>query len=227
VRERINKPEVKLKNLIMKIKENGYKPLSVGIDLTGSETRPSGLCILDGEKAYLSLIKTNEDIINRTLEINPSVISIDSPLSLPKNRDCAYDTCECRKYGINRECERILKKRGINVYPCLIPSMQKLTLRGINLSNIFAEKVILTIESYPGAAQDILGFPRKRIDLKSLETDLINMGITPSCERDVVTHDELDALTSALAGYFYLADMYEAIGNPEEKYLIIPDLKRK
>jgi len=41
-----------------------------------------------------------------------------------------------------------------------------------------------------------------------------------------VTHDELDALTSALAGYFYLAGWYEAIGNPAEGYLILPDTNR-
>ena len=126
-----------------------------------------------------------------------------------------------------RECERILKRRGINVYPCLIPSMQKLTLRGMNLTKAFEEKGVQVIESYPGAAQDILGFPRKRIDLKALEVDLMNMGIKPHSDKEVISHDELDALTSALVGYFYLAGMYEAIGNPEEKYLIIPNLKRK
>ncbi|MFA5213604.1 MAG: hypothetical protein WC406_09740 [Methanoregula sp.] len=28
-----------------------------------------------------------------------------------------------------------------------------------------------------------------------------------------ITHDQLDALISAFVGYFYLAGMYEAIGN--------------
>lgn len=226
-RERIKKPEVKLNDLIKKIKKKYYKPLSVGIDLTGSELRPSGFCILDGHKAYMSLLKTDEELIAETLKANPAVVSIDSPLSLPKERDCASDTCECRKFGITRECERILKKRGINVYPCLIQSMQKLTLRGMHLTKALEEKGIQVIESYPGAAQDILGFPRKRVDLKALEIDMFNMGIKPYSDKEVITHDEIDALTSALVGYFYLAGMYEAIGNPEEKYLIIPDLKRK
>lgn len=226
-RAQIRKPEVKLMDLIKKIKKNGYKPLVVGIDLTGSEARPSGFCILDANKAQMTLLSTDEEIVAKTLEANPDVVSIDSPLSLPKGRDCASDTCECRKIGIMRECERILKRRGINVYPCLIPSMQKLTLRGMNLTKAFEEKGVQVIESYPGAAQDILGFPRKRIDLKALEVDLMNMGIKPHSDKEVISHDELDALTSALVGYFYLAGMYEAIGNPEEKYLIIPDLKRK
>jgi predicted nuclease with RNAse H fold len=226
-REQIKKPEVKLNDLIKKIKKKDYKPLSVGIDLTGSELRPSGFCILAGHKAHMKLLRTDEELIAATLKANPTVVSIDSPLSIPRGRDCANDTCECRQFGITRECERILKKRGINVYPCLIPSMQKLTLRGMRLTNTLEEKGIQVIESYPGAAQDILGFPRKRVDLKALEIDLFNMGIKPHSDKEVITHDEIDALTSALVGYFYLAGMYEAIGNPEEKYLIIPDLKRK
>jgi uncharacterized protein YprB with RNaseH-like and TPR domain/predicted nuclease with RNAse H fold len=226
-RKAIKKPEIKLNELTKKIRKTRSKPLSVGIDLTGSETRPSGVCVLDGNKAYMSLVKTDEEIIAKTLAANPAVVSIDSPLSLPKGRDCASDSCTCRKFGIMRECERLLKRRGINVYPCLIPSMQKMTLRGMNLAKALEERGLLVIESYPGAAQDIMGFPRKRVDLKALEVDLFNMGIKPYSDKEVITHDEIDALTSALVGYFYLTGMYEAIGNPEEKYLIIPDLKRK
>ena len=37
-----------------------------------------------------------------------------------------------------------------------------------------------------------------------------------------VTHDEVDAITSALVGLFYLADDYIALGNVEEDYLIVP-----
>ncbi len=227
IRERIKKPDLKLNVLIKDVKGNDFKPLAVGIDLTGSETRPSGFCILDGYKAHMRLIKTDEELIEETLKVNPAVVSIDSPLSLPSGRDCASDTCQCRQYGIMRECERILKRRGINVYPCLIPSMQRLTLRGMRLAKALEDKGVLVIESYPGAAQDILGFPRKRIDLKALEVDLMSMGIKPVSDKEVISHDELDALTSALVGYFYLAGRYEAIGIPEEKYLIIPDLERK
>ena len=224
-RSRIKTIEIKINTLIKKIKNKGYKPLSVGIDLTGSEKKASGFCILYENKAYLYSLKTDEEIISKTLDTKPAIISIDSPLSLPKGRCCASDSCECRKYGITRESERILKKRGINVYPCLIKSMQKLTLRGIRLAKIFEENGYQVIESYPGAAQDILRFPRKRVDLRELEIDLMNMGIKPFSDKDIINHDEIDALTSALVGYFYLAGMYEPIGNIEEGYLIIPDIK--
>jgi hypothetical protein len=37
-----------------------------------------------------------------------------------------------------------------------------------------------------------------------------------------LTHDELDAVTSALVGYFYLAGAYEGLGADDENYMIIP-----
>ncbi len=37
-----------------------------------------------------------------------------------------------------------------------------------------------------------------------------------------ITHDEVDAITSALVGVFYLADDYIALGTPAEEYLIVP-----
>jgi uncharacterized protein YprB with RNaseH-like and TPR domain/predicted nuclease with RNAse H fold len=226
-RKKIEKIEIEVDSLIQKIRNRNRSPVSVGIDLSGSEERNSGFCILQENKAYLEVLKTDDELISKTVSVKPTVISIDSPLSLPKDRCCADDSCECRKYGITRECERILKKRGINVYPCLIKSMQKLTLRGIKLAKIFGEHGYEVIESYPGAAQDILGIPRKRVNLKALETDLRNMGTKVYSERETITHDELDALTSALVGYFYLAGDYEAIGNIDEEYLIIPSFNKQ
>lgn len=221
-RGKIDRVAIEIDNLIRLIDANGHTPVAVGIDLSGSEARETGICLLRGRDAYLAVAKTDGDIISMALGARPAIISIDSPLSLPRGRCCAEDSCTCRKYGITRECERILKKKGINVYPCLIRSMQTLTVRGIMLAGLFSQQGYKVIESYPGAAQDILRFPRKRVDLEELKTDLVNMGIRVHSDREVVTHDQIDALTAALVGYFYLAGSYEAIGNPDEGYLIIP-----
>lgn len=223
-RDSIKRSEVKIKGLLQKI-ENP-EPVAVGIDLSGSEKKASGFCILRRDHAYLDLLKTDKEIVEATVNAEPTIISIDSPLSLPEGRCCAEDSCQCRKYGIMRECERTLKKRGINVYPCLIPSMQKLTMRGIRLAEEFRRAGYDVIESYPGAAQDVLGFPRKKVGLRELEADLINMGIEPHSDKEVISHDEIDAMTSALVGYFYLAGDYEALGNDEENFLIIPRLDK-
>jgi hypothetical protein len=42
--------------------------------------------------------------------------------------------------------------------------------------------------------------------------------------KENVSHDELDAITSAIVGLFYLAGKYEGLGNDKEEYLVIPKI---
>jgi len=197
----------------------------VGIDLTGAETRASGWCLLEGCQALTKRLYTNADLIQATLDAKPNLISIDSPLSLPKGRITAGDDDPGRKvYGITRYCERALKKRGINVYPCLIKSMQGLTTRGIQLTGAFRDLGIPVIESYPGAAQDIINIPRKRASLEFLKNGLAEFGIKGEFLENRVSHDELDAITSAIVGLFFWSGQFEALGSNEEEFLIVPDV---
>lgn len=203
-------------------RESGY-PVVVGIDLTGSERRPSGWACLRGNDAEVRRFHSDEDLIAGTLSRNPELVSMDSPLSIPRGRHCTSDKCWCRrKYGIARECERELWRRGVRVYPCLLPSMQNLTKRGMRLAREFRSRGLRVIESYPGAAQDILRISRKKTSLEELKAGIRDLGLKGESLEASVNHDELDALTSALVGYFYLAKSYEAVGTPEEEFLIIP-----
>lgn len=200
----------------------------VGIDLTGSELRPSGWCQLLNGRAVTRRIGSDAELIKATIETEPDLVSIDSPLSLPKGRLRVDDDDPGRQtFGITRECERILKKRGVNVYPSLIKSMQALTARGIRMAQHFRSLGVPVIESYPGAAQDIMNIPRKRADLTLLRAGLREFGIFGDFEQEEVSHDELDAITSAAVGLFFLSGKYEALGNSDEEHLIIPDVKSK
>jgi uncharacterized protein YprB with RNaseH-like and TPR domain/predicted nuclease with RNAse H fold len=212
-------------SIILSELDLGTKPLKViGIDLTGSELRPSGWCLLDGSFAVTRRLASDDDIVRNTLEISPSLISIDSPLSLPRGRVVVTDDDPGREtYGITRHCERVLKRRGINVYPCLIKSMQLLTARGIRLARMFRRLGVPVIESYPGAAQDIMNIPRKRADLGLLQKGISDFGIKGDFLVNAVSHDELDAITSAIVGLFFLSGRFEALGNEDEESLIIPD----
>lgn len=218
-----------LKPLITFDELNRIVPLSretfVGIDVVSSEDRESGYCILKGNRAETFRIKTDEEMIRLAQEAGAKLISIDSPLTIPKGRKTYFDDDPGRdEYGIMRECERILKKRGVSVYPCLIPSMQKLTRRGIQLADKLRKLGIPVIESYPGAAQDILAIPRKRAGLNYLADALAEFGIYDNFTERKISHDELDAITSAIVGLFFWTGMFEGIGNLDEEYLIIPDL---
>ena len=79
----------------------------VGIDLTGSEMRKSGWCLLQGKNCQVASFLENKDLIDRTVQESPDLISIDSPLCLPAGRLSVRDDDPGReRYGIMRECER-------------------------------------------------------------------------------------------------------------------------
>jgi uncharacterized protein YprB with RNaseH-like and TPR domain/predicted nuclease with RNAse H fold/adenylate kinase family enzyme len=195
-------------------------PKVVGIDLRGKPENPTGWAVCQGSRADTCVLFNDHEIIGRTVAENPDVVSIDAPLALPRGRQSAFDDSPCRKEGgIVRDAERILWARGVGVYPALIPHMQKLTERGMRLAQRLESLGIKVIESYPGAAQDVLGIPRKRANEDLLTRGLCEFGYAFD---DGKSHDELDAITSALVGYFYLADEYEAIGADDECFMIIP-----
>lgn len=217
-------PKVTYDHLVTDVRSKSLNV--VGIDLSGSEERATGWCLLNGRRAATKLVWTNKEIIEETIAAHPDLVSIDSPLSLPKGRIKVSDDDPGRdKYGIMRECERILKKRGVNVYPSLINSMQRLTDRGIRLAKMFRSQGLPVIESYPGAAQDIMGIPRKRAGLDYLKKGLDEFGIRGEFLNAKVSHDEADAITSSVVGLFFWSGKFEGLGNDDEEYLIIPDLE--
>jgi uncharacterized protein YprB with RNaseH-like and TPR domain/predicted nuclease with RNAse H fold len=196
--------------------QNPQRPIRiVGIDLTGSAKRATGWALMEGAHATTTCIRTDEELVRETLAVTPDLVSIDSPLSLPEN----YGNLDAPIY---RKCELALKRMGISVFWCLLPSMRMLTERGIKLARELRAAGLHVIESYPGAAQDILGIPRKKASLLELKWGLSLAGITGEFLATSITHDEVDAITSALVGLFYLAGDYIALGTPAEEYLIVP-----
>lgn len=194
----------------------------IGIDLAGKVSSRTGMCLLVNSEAKTMVAHTDEDIIEAVETYRPDLISIDAPLSLPKGRTSVYDDDPCRSAGILRYSERELKKRGVNSYPALIRSMQMLTQRGIDLADLFRHKGYPVIECFPGAAQDVVQLPRKRTDQSLLKKGLTELGIDGEFRKSSVTHDELDAITAALVGQFFISGFYEPLGIPEENDMIIP-----
>lgn len=194
----------------------------VGIDLAAAEGRRNGWAALEGPSVKTATFETDKQLVEAAVREQPHLVSIDAPLSIPRGRDCTDDSCQCRSFGIMRECERELKRRGLNVYPCLLPSMSALTERGIALARTFGTLGIPVIESYPGAAQDILRIPRKKASLADMRLSLNDMGFEGRPLGQETSHDELDAMTAALVGYLHLAGQAEALGDAREGCLFVP-----
>ncbi len=173
--------------------------------MAGSEARPSGLCILRAMSARTCVLYSDEEIIQSIENSKPKIIAIDAPLTLPKGRK----SLEQRSPIHLRECDRELLKRGIRFFPVTLGPMRKLTARGIRLRKIL-EKKYKVIEVYPGGAQDVLRIPRKQHGLDKLRQGLQKTGIKGLNDR--MTHDELDAVTSALVGKMFLEGRTETFG---------------
>lgn len=197
------------------------KSVVVGIDLAGSEKRPTGFCAMDRKMSIRSsiLLYIDEEIIERVGTAGPEVVSIDAPLGMPSGRKSLED----RRGPHLRKCDRALLKMGIRIFPLTLGPMRMLTSRGIRLKKTFEGMGSRVIEVYPGGAQDILKIPRKHEGLRVLREALERIGVKGMNEE--MTGDELDAVTSALVGLMYLRGEYLALGDEDEGLMIIPKLK--
>ena len=196
----------------------------IGIDLTGSAKKASGFAVLQQGYAMTLRLKTDEEILDQIQRNKPALVSIDCPLSLPYGRISVFDDDPGRnEFGILRQSDRDLLRRGIRCYPPLLKSMQKLTLRGITLARRITDMGYPVIETFPGGVQDILGISRKQYGPDLLLRGLQQLGIM-NLDSKPISHDELDAVTAAIAGLYYLAGFYDQVGNEQEGYIILPGL---
>jgi hypothetical protein len=79
---------------------------------------------MNGAEATTKSLSTDDELINETIAAQPDLVSIDSPLSLPEGWQDPDKPCG---QPIYRKCELALKRMGISVFWCLLPSMKSLT----------------------------------------------------------------------------------------------------
>jgi len=155
----------------------------VGIDLAGRPENPSGFCTMIEEDGNSStetrLLFSDTDIFTEIEKIKPQCIAIDAPFWIPRSQ-----------MGIVvpwRNSEQLLLKRGFRPLSPALPTMQQLAERAIRLVNDLRHKGYNVIETFPRAAEIILGLskePRKN-------------------------QDEYDALLCALVAKCYLEKNFE------------------
>ncbi len=192
----------------------------VGLDLTAGD-KETGVALLNGYHVQTCSLRSDDQILDYIAKKQPRIVSIDSPLGLPGGG--ASINAES---GIVRVAEHDLASIGIPAYPALIDSMQNLTLRGIRLKRAIEDlpNPPRVIESYPGAAQDILCIPRKQKSLELLREGLRRLGLRGS-GLDTPSHDEMDAITAAIVGRYFETGTFEPMGVPAEAQLIVPKIR--
>ncbi|MCE5263229.1 MAG: DUF429 domain-containing protein [Deltaproteobacteria bacterium] len=196
------------------------KPLVVvGVDLAGSTARPTGICILRGLRAETHVVYGDDEILRWVSEARPAVVPIDAPLSLPEGRATIHD----RSGGHFRECDLELRRLGIRFFPITLGPMRMLTERGMALKAKMEALGFRAVECYPGAAQDLWGISRQHKDRVGLLAGLRKLGLRGLPEG--LTGDELDAVTAALVGRWFLRGKAELIGG--DAGIVIPSVDRR
>lgn len=189
----------------------------LGVDLAGTEKRPTGVCLLSWDYTCRCWIVYRDlDIVVASLTYRPRVIAIDAPLTLPRGRKSLKN----REPVHYRRCDLELRRRGIKFFPITLGPMRALTARGMVLKKMLEDWGFSVIEVYPGGAQDVLGLPRKSKSLKMLIEGLGMLGLKGL--RNDMTGDEADAATCALVGLLYINNKYEALGDIDEGQIIMP-----
>lgn len=183
-------------------------PKILGIDLSASENKETGICVLNGklEAKVFSLFK-DEKILEFAEKISPNLIAIDAPLTFPKKRKSPF-----------REGEREILKLGIKIFPLNFKSMRNLTKRGNNLFRILKRK-FKVIEVFPHATKEILDI--LATNNKTLEKEISRKLKIKILKKNPTIH-ELDAIISAYTGYLFLKNRTISLGKKSEGQIAIP-----
>jgi predicted nuclease with RNAse H fold len=180
----------------------------VGIDLAGKSQNPSGWAIWKNKSVSISLVYTDNEIIDGVAHNKPAIVAIDAPFHIPKQ-------------GMLRKADREMMKAGYRVFPPRLPGMQRLTLRAVKLNKSIAKEGCKTIEVHPTSTRKALSMPTK--DWGKIQTALLHIGLAGDVRVRTLASHEIDAVTAALTAYLYLKNQTEALGDEEEGFIVIPE----
>lgn len=203
-----------------------------GIDLAGAPSYGTkrfgvvGLAALrlgDAETWVIAVVAARLDddaMLEFVRRHDAEIVAIDAPLSLPRGRCCADPGCACSRYGLVRDADRALARRGYRPYWTLLPSMVPLTLRGIALRRRLEADGRVVIETFPSAVRRLLGVARG--DDVGLARALRRAGLRslPRAAR----RDAVDALAAAYVAACYARGAAEPVGPPDEGQVWLPGL---
>ncbi|MEM0233221.1 MAG: DUF429 domain-containing protein [Candidatus Nezhaarchaeales archaeon] len=181
----------------------------LGIDLAASSKRPSGYCVLYLEDMHCmtGMVRSDEEILGLASRFKPKVIAVDSPLSYATNG------------GAFRRCDLEARRRGFMVLPLSMPSMMKLTERGIRLKEGLERMGFKVIEVFPAGGFKALRIKSPKKGFNDALAGLRGLGLK-LC--DVWTVHELDAVMAAYIAYKYFKGEVEVLGDPIEGVIVIP-----
>jgi len=179
----------------------------IGLDLSASEKKPTGWAKIENRTLKTAQLYTDKEIIEATIKYAPILVAIDAPLTFPKKK-------------IMRKADRQMYKLGYPVFPPLFKTMQKLTERGVKISEILRIRNLEVIEVHPASSRKALSMPTK--DWRKIQAVFKHIGLRGEHERRMLTRHEIDAATAALTGWLHLQGKTMLVGEPTEGCIVVP-----
>ncbi|WP_456370346.1 DUF429 domain-containing protein [Geoglobus sp.] len=161
--------------------------------------------IVDGRRARVV------DSLDDVIAAGVAAVGIDAPLSLPQS-------------GAFRECERKLLKMGIRLFPSGAMFFRRIAVRGMEIAELLRASGIEVYEVYPFASRVVLGIePEADKRTKAgLQRIVASLGRYVDLEGGVRTHDDVDAIISALTVMLYKSGRGRLVEGRDGR-IVIPD----
>jgi predicted nuclease with RNAse H fold len=191
----------KLRNLAAQI---DYE-LFLGVDLAGSEKRNTGISSVENNSILTCIIRNEKELLEIMQKFQ--FIYIDAPLTLPHGRN----SLEVRNDHHFRECDLLLRKRGIKFFPITLGPMRMLTQRGMRLRERLSKLGKEVYEVFPGAFYDVFGVKRKDRDTIQALYKTLSGFFGLSLKVDYPSQDELDAIACLFTGFFHKLNLAECL----------------
>ncbi|MCS7118633.1 MAG: DUF429 domain-containing protein [Archaeoglobaceae archaeon] len=112
-------------------------------------------------------------------------VGIDAPLTLPEN-------------GMLRECEKDLLKLGIKLFPSGAPFFKEIALIGMKIAEELRDLGLKVYEVYPFASRFVMNIAPKAKKRTKRGLEEIKIALSNYIEIPELSHDEIDAVISAL-----------------------------
>ena len=204
----------------------------LGIDLSSSPKRTSAYALVngDGELHTVDGFSTTDELLSFLDTHNPSLITIDAPISLPLGLDCLEEDHDCA-HSLNkkgRASEQELAERRIGCFFTTKKSIIKTMIyRALELKQVLDTKGYQVIEVYPYATKVILfgGKIPPKNSVKGLAFLRKNLsGLVKGAEHQAerLNHDQCDAILAAYTGHLHIQNKTDSLGVPEEGFIVIP-----
>jgi len=209
----------------------------MGVDLRSVARRSSTVLSLDEEKRMVTCDRfgKNSELLRLAALLQPTVIAIGSPLTLPSGLCCLDPACDCTLAlpdAKGRHCELQLSRIGIG---CFFTNkwsiVRDLINRGVKLKCQLNELGFKVIEVYPYATKVLLfgdNLPHKK---SGAYLHVLNERLTSLIQglhgcSDGLDQNTCNAALNAYTGFLYLNDSTDSLGDSTEGMLVIPSLPR-